>query len=367
MLQLPTLSGFSTSYHQARQYFWQTVGQLPAQLVQQQQECLHPLPGPEGEDLFLDWLCLGQQAAAENVLVIISGTHGVEGFTGSAIQSHWLNALTEQLQQHANLGLVLIHALNPWGFAWSRRYDHQGIDLNRNFVDFSQPLPENPEYDQVHKELFSAPTETVPAVLAKWRAQLGEEKFATVITQGQYQHADGLFYGGHASSWSRQLLENLCAQSQLNTARRIAVIDLHTGLGPFGHGEVINDHNPDTTGFDLANSWYGPNAQSALLGDACSPPKTGLLDYFWHQLMGERGCFVTLEYGTDHLEKLLSVSIDEQRYHNSYAEHLATRDIEQPVVRALQTFFYPQDPTWRELVLFRAGQVFSLALQGLLR
>ncbi|HEY5602294.1 MAG TPA: DUF2817 domain-containing protein, partial [Gammaproteobacteria bacterium] len=103
-----------------------------------------------------------------------------------------------------------------------------------------------------------------------------------------------------------------------------------------------------------------------LLGESCSPPKSGLLDYFWHDLAGERGCFVTLEYGTYNLEKLLTASCEEQRYHNSYGQNLGQRTIHHASVTALHDFFYPKDHVWRELVLFRAGQVITMALQGVL-
>ena len=357
---------FQDDYRHARQRLLDTVARLPAGLIQQQQAFTHPRPGPDAQPLFLDRLWLGKSPSPERMLVLISGTHGVEGFAGSAIQSHWLPTLAEQLQQQPDLGLIIVHALNPWGFAWLRRYDHEGIDLNRNFIDFSAPLPVNEKYDQVHDALLCDTSTQLDSVLTHWQTQWGKQPFEAVITQGQYRHADGLFYGGTGQSWSRQVLEQACNIPALQQAQHIAVIDLHTGLGPFGHGEVINDHTPGSPGFELACRWYEANAQSALLGESCSPPKTGLLDYFWHELMGARGCCVTLEYGTYSLDRLLMVSCEEQRYHNSLAQQPeARRQLDHPAVTAMRDFFYPQHHSWRELVLFRAGQIIRLALQGM--
>lgn len=359
------LSCFQSSYHAARQCLLNRAAQIPRELLQDHQVFTHPLAGPDEQALHLDWLWLGQTKLPEQLLVLICGTHGVEGLAGSAIQCHWLPSLTQQLRNDSALGVIIIHALNPWGFAWLRRYDHEGIDLNRNFIDFNAPLPSNEKYDLIHNDLFCDTSKQVTTTLAYWQSQWGQEEFSAVITRGQYQHADGLFYGGIAPSWSRQTLQQLRTAKPLQNARRIAVIDLHTGLGPYGHGEVINDHEPESTGFDLACQWYGANAQSALLGESCSPPKSGLLDYFWHDLVGDRGCFVTLEYGTYSLDKLLTVSCEEQRYHNSYHQDLKQRDVDHPTATALQDFFYPSDPTWQELVLFRAGQVITMALRGI--
>ena len=207
----------------------------------------------------------------------------------------------------------------------------------------------------------------IAAIFEKWQSLPEANNLDAAMTRGQYRHSDGLFFGGHGPSWSRQVLERCCDTSIMQNALRIAVIDLHTGLGPFGYGEVINDHTPHTPGFDMAVDWYGPNAQSALLGESCSPVKTGLLDYFWHTLVGNRGCFVTLEYGTYALHKLITLVCEEQRYHNAYTADLTQRNIEHETVKSLRDFFYPQNNTWSELVIFRAGQIINLALQGILK
>ena len=358
---------FHSSYHAARQCLLDTVSLYASNLMQQYHPVQHPLYGPGSQPLFLDWFELGQKSSPENLLILISGTHGVEGFAGSAIQCNMLPSLADALHDEDQFGIVLVHAINPWGFAWLRRYDHEGIDLNRNFVDFNQELPQNPVYNDLHADLFKQVDKPLNEVLTHWRQVLGENSFNTAITQGQYQYSDGLFYGGTAPAWSRGVLEKLCASEAVREARRIAVIDLHTGLGPYGYGEVINDHEPSTPGFDRVLSWYGDEAKSALLGESCSPPKTGLLDYFWHQLIGDRGCFVTLEFGTYSLDELLLTACQEQRYHNNLSGNVKLRDVHHKSVIELQNFFYPRDHKWQSLILNRAQQVIELARQGVCR
>ena len=363
----PDYSCFQASYQSARQRLLGNVSHIPGQLVQDHRVFEHPLQGPDSKPLFLDMVMLGQTPEPAYVLVLISATHGVEGFAGSAIQSDALSVLTQALQKYEQLGIIVLHALNPWGFAWLRRYDQEGIDLNRNFIDFRQVLPENMQYHLIHTDLFVEPAKPLDDVLAFWYSKLGKQELETIITRGQYQHNDGIFYGGNSPSWSRQTLESACNITYLQNASKIAVIDLHTGLGPYGFGEVINDHEVDSTGFRWACDWYGDYARSALLGESCSAPKTGLLDYFWHELIGERGCFVTLEFGTYELDKLLLVSCEEQRYHNSYGKDWQLRDISHESVTLLRNFFYPQDQVWRELILIRAREIINLAIQGILK
>src|SRR5215469_7640129 len=105
----------------------------------------HPERGPDGGDLSTDVALIGPKTA-ERVLVMISATHGVEGFCGSGAQVDWLRR-GEAASLPSGLAVLMIHAINPYGFAWLRRVTQENVDLNRNWVDFAGPLPENPGYD----------------------------------------------------------------------------------------------------------------------------------------------------------------------------------------------------------------------------
>jgi hypothetical protein len=358
------LNCFSNCYVTARNLFKKSLECLDTALVLEQVEYQHPLCGPNDESLFCDVVLLGQKKTPARVLVIISATHGIEGFTGSAIQSDCLTLLNNILLQQNDLGVVMIHALNPWGFAWLRRCDHEGIDLNRNFIDFTQVLPSNPEYDS----LLPVLTDT------QWLKQSNlsvlspkTDDFNHLIEQltaGQYSDENGLFYGGSHPSWSRQIVEKISMNSFIFNAELISVIDIHTGLGPYGYGEVINDHQPHTRGFEWVNTWYGNNACSALLGESCSAPKHGLLDYYWHDLIQDRGCFITLENGTYSVTRLITALLREQVFHNSLKTG-QNRDLTSPHILNLKTFFYPYEESWKQQVIFRARQVISMALTGI--
>lgn len=360
------LDCFGAHYGDARQRFLAGQQRMAPSLVRAQLSFIHPLPGPQQEPLCCDVLQLGQRATPQQLLVLISGTHGVEGFAGSAIQCDCLPLLESVLNANASLGVVMIHAFNPWGFAWLRRYDHEGIDLNRNFVDFESPLSPNPDYDRLHARILGSGALS-PDTLHQLLDDMDLATFTEAITRGQYRHRDGLFYGGTSPSWSRTVLEQVTAEPLYASARRIAVIDLHTGLGPYGYGEVINDHPLNSAGYQWAESWYRDNAQSTVLGESVSSIKQGLLDYHWHRVIGDRGCFVTLEFGTYSLSRLLVALINEQVLHNHAVQSGAARDINQGAIQRLKQFFYPGESSWQQQVLFRGRQVISLALKGIMQ
>src|SRR5688572_13010439 len=105
----------------------------------------HPLRGPHGEQLFTDVAWLGPRDARA-ALVTITGTHGVEGYCGTGCQVGWFE---EGLHKDLPPGVALlaIHAINPHGYAWTRRVTEDNVDLNRNFIDHAKPLPANPGYE----------------------------------------------------------------------------------------------------------------------------------------------------------------------------------------------------------------------------
>ena len=235
---MPTSGYFAASYREARQKFLTATDAACATVTSR---VLQDLRGPENEELAMDVARLGPSDPLE-VLVLISGTHGVEGFAGSGCQVGYLtDRLYESLPRNA--AVVLIHALNPYGFAWLRRVNEDNVDLNRNFQDFSR-LPSSATYEELHDWLVPADWDglarkTADTALTAYIARHGLPAFQAAVTSGQYTRPTGLFYGGLAETWSnqgvRQSLRDLVAPS----VRRLVVVDLHSGLGPMGYGEPI--------------------------------------------------------------------------------------------------------------------------------
>ena len=230
-------AAFSARYAQARVKFLE--GAAAAGMAVRSFE--HPLKGRDGETLAMD-VALDGPADAQNLLIVSSACHGVEGYCGSGVQvfaTH--DAEWRDKARAAGVAVLYIHALNPHGFSHVRRVTNENVDLNRNFQDFSQPLPLNAAYAEIHDLLLPAqwpPTAENNAAIADFIARNGQLKFQAAVSQGQYRHADGLFYGGQAPTWSHQTLRTVL-RTHAQRARRIGWIDLHTGLGPSGVGERI--------------------------------------------------------------------------------------------------------------------------------
>ncbi|MDP9138100.1 MAG: M14 family metallopeptidase, partial [Pseudomonadota bacterium] len=307
-------------------------------------------------------------AGAQSVLVLIAGTHGVEGFCGSAAALAWLaeKGVTGLPEDTAAL---IIHALNPFGFAWLRRVTEKGVDLNRNCIDFAGPLPENASYDELAdalapRAIHGAVFDTAESTIAAFKARHGDLAFRTAVTSGQYKHPRGHFYGGASPTWARNTLEAVIAQFSLMRRRTVAVIDFHTGLGPHGHGEIMSGYRPGMPAQERAERWYGRQLTNQFAHTSVSAVNSGLIEQGWQRLLGDRSVFVTLEFGTFEVEHILRALREDQWLHTFGVVDWAAAETRR-IKKQIRKAFHPDTQDWNRMVLQRSREVIAMALAGL--
>ncbi|MDO8364732.1 MAG: DUF2817 domain-containing protein [Actinomycetota bacterium] len=322
----------------------------------------HPLIGPEGEALGIDVAELGP-ADANDVVLVFSATHGVEGYCGSALQTHWLTH--HAAERPEALRLVHVHALNPYGMAWVRRVNEDNVDLNRNFVDWTAPLPTNPEYDaiagtDVPTDWSEASQQRTMDELVRLLGVWGLPALQTVISGGQYAHPTGVFYGGAGPVWSHRWLRDWSA-ANLAAAQRVRIIDLHTGLGPWGHGELIASAAPGDPLFERALALW-PDSKSMLAGDSVSAVLAGDWLNVADQLAPHAQLTpICIEYGTvDPITVLQALRADAVLH--GYGDPTGP---EAPAIRAqVRAAFADDDPAWIAACWPRFHQVLDAALHA---
>lgn len=273
---------FSETYDEARARFLEAAVMAGARLAAYE----NPMAkGPGGTRLFLDTAWFGPEDA-DTVLLNICGTHGTEGFAGSAAQLAWIASCGPHDLPHGAAAL-LVHAVNPFGFAWGLRGTENNVDLNRNFLDHGEPHPENPLYEEIHR--FLCPRSLDPASIqrmlvagARFIGKHGQWSLEDAVSRGQYTHPDGYHYGGLAPEWSNVTLRDI-VKRDLAQARRVAFIDWHSG--PAGDGELIHlcFSNPAGPEFARAAHWWGedaldPATVNAMWGSK-RPSRRGIM--FW--------------------------------------------------------------------------------------
>ena len=358
---IPIPDAFSPSYAKARVKFLEAAATAGTAI----QSFNHPLPGRDGEVLAMD-VALDGDPQSERLLIVSSACHGVEGFCGSGVQVFALHdAEWRARARDAGVAVLYIHALNPYGFSHIRRVTHENVDLNRNFHDFGQPLPVNEGYRRVHPVLLPdtwPPDAANQAAVRDVIARDGLPAWQAAVSGGQYEFADGLFYGGRAPTWSNQTLRGVLVQHAQGAAH-VAWIDLHTGLGPNGVGERIYAGRDDAAAVARARRWWGDQVTSIYDGSSTSALLTGLM---WSSIYdaAPQAEFtgVALEYGTEPITEVL----DALRGDHWLALHpMAPPELAAQIQARLKRAFYTDTDAWKGQIVSQARQALFQAVDGL--
>lgn len=356
---------FSATYAQARDKFLKAAAAAGLEV----ESLAHPETGAQGEALAMD-VARDGPVDAPNLLILSSACHGVEGFCGSGVQ---VAALADSAwREHAksrDVAVLYIHGLNPYGFSHVRRVTHENIDLNRNFQDFSQGVPVNEGYRELHDLLLPAEWPPTPAneqAIAQFVAARGLAAFQAAITRGQHEYADGLFYGGTSPSWSNRTVRAVL-RAHGRRAARIAWIDIHTGLGESGVGERIFAGRDEPASIDRATRWWGGNGATPVTsiydGSSTSAFLTGLM---WSSVYDEcpqaEYTGIAMEYGTIPVMETLQALRAEAWLHK-HPE--APAPLAASIKLQMMAAFYTDTDVWREAVVRQARESLFQAADGL--
>lgn len=349
---------FSPHYAQARQKFLQAA-QARGLAVESH---VLPLAGAQGETLATD-VVLDGPADASKMLIVISGVHGVEGFCGSAIQTGMLRLGGAALP--SGTSLLYVHAVNPYGFSHLRRATQENIDLNRNFVDFSKPLPINAGYGQIHDMLLPAQWPPLPdneARIADYRERHGARGLQRATSLGQYSHADGLHYGGLAPAWSNNTFRGILRR-YASQVRQLASVDIHTGLGPYGVGErIFASMDDDPAVLARGKRWWG-ELTSVTTGTSTSIPLTGPIQCaLTDECPQAQHVGICLEYGTQPMERVIAAMRAEHWLHRHGS---GDTELAAGIKQDMKDAFYPDAPDWMHAVWQQGSQACLQALHGL--
>lgn len=355
------LDAFSATYAQARATFLHRAADSGAQL----QSHVLPLPGAQGEELALDTAWLGPADAAK-VLIVSSACHGIEGYAGSGAQCALLrDEAVLAAAQRAGVAILSLHALNPHGFSWGRRVTGENVDLNRNFVDFSRPLPANPHYEAIAPLLV--PERWPPGAgntlqLAWFTLRHGPRAAQTAVSGGQYTDPNGLFFGGQAPTWSQLALRRVLRE-RLGQRERIAWVDVHTGLGERGVGEHILAAPHERATLARARSWWGDGVTSTEDDTSTSAPLHGQMwTVVGQECPGAQYTGIAIEFGTaPRLEVLQALRGDQWLALHPEAPAALQREIR----RRIRAAFYVEAPSWQASVLQQTTAAVHGALRGL--
>jgi hypothetical protein len=352
---------FSQGYQEAREKFLAAASASGGSL-----EAFHNpnASGPDGEGLFTD-VAFFENPGASKALFVVSGTHGNEGFCGSGCQVGYLSDGWHE-RRASDTSVILVHAINPYGFANVRRVTEDNVDLNRNFVDHSKPYNDNPAYEAIHN--FAVPESwdedglrVANAGLAAYAEEHGAMALQAAISGGQHTHPDGVFFAGTKPTWSNNTLRAIVGK-YLKDMDHVGLIDFHTGLGPRGYGELILFGDSEGS-YNRAQSWYEDEVTSFDDGSSTSAKLTGIMSSAFLDILGpEKLTGIAVEYGTYDMKTVLT-AMRFDNWINLYENPGTSLWMEGK--KAIRDALYCDDDEWKKMIWERAQWVFEHAYAGL--
>jgi len=326
------------------------------------------------QDLTMDFCYIPFVGDSSKLLIISSGVHGIEGYTGSAIQRMMMTDMIPDIQGNRP-AILLIHAVNPYGFKYKRRVTENNVDLNRNssvssdlyktensgyadlfdFVNPSSPASE----DNFYNKFFYA------VAIAKI-AKSSMPVLRQAVLQGQYEFPKGLYFGGETQEPQIESLKEYLPQ-YLDKFSKILHIDLHTGYGEIGKLHLFanpvdnEDLKTYTTnvfeGFDI--DWGDSDDFYTVSGDFC----TFLGD------INPEATFISMpfEFGTLNSQETFGSlhSIQKTILENQGIQHNFKNDKQEEKIKSsFVEMYYPSEPEWRSYVLEQSRAVINSAMRN---
>ena len=305
------------------------------------EEVVHPLTGPDGEQLCSAVTEIGP-ADATNVLLCLSGIHGIEGYFGSSLQCHALSNHAEVLTLPADTKAVFIHLVNPWGTAWSSRENEDNVELLRGNYYCHHPKPPNPIFTDFFETMgyrtitsideFMAGRGKVAQLLGRY--DIGE--MMSAIGDGQDTHPDAITWVGKGPTWSKHLIDRVLRE-RCSRAAKVLVLDLHTAVGPPGETVVFTGFLPGSPKDVMVRGWFD--------GDLWPWPEyLEVYDWVGDVVPGADVVSVTLEAGTEQLGPADQYIFPLDVWIKTYGDR--TDPAAAAHLERYRRFFYPETPEW---------------------
>ncbi len=330
----------------------------------------------ESDGLYIDNIYLPASKEKENLLILTTGVHGIEGYIGSVMLDVFFEEIYPELDTQTT-GVQIVANVNPYGMKYMRRYNENNVDLNRNFIldwdDFdyasNKDYPEVKSFLQPEKKIGNAFWHEVGFYLrlAKEAITKGASKVSDALLTGQYEYPQGVYYGGIKDEKSTAYLKGVFNDCLDSEYENIVHIDIHSGYGP-RYNMVIFNSVYDTMTEAQTKEAFSYDYVIAHDSEAFYATTGDTTDYFYRLAESKNSdkdlfstCFEFGTIGDSFFDSILSLkyTVDENRQHWYPSDNRVTSEV---VFENYKELFYPTETQWRE----KTVQDFKSATQGVL-
>ena len=283
----------------------------------------------------------------------------------------------EELLGKANLsemGVLLIHGMNPYGFKYNRRVSENNVDLNRNCTtDIKLYKSINTGYSDLYTMLNPKGEVSLKSIKNMFFHIDAIQKIILysmgtlrqAILQGQYQYPEGLYSGGNALEPSIKAITPVIKQISENY-EVVFNIDLHSGYGargtlhlfpnPIKDKKLKTDLETIFTGNHI--DWGDGDDFYTVTGDFTSYIGQIIPKKYYIPMVFEFG---TLDSQTTmgSIKSLHNMIVENQGFHHNYKTQNDTAQINKNILE----MYYPSSDNWRSKAIEDARIILSKSVE----
>jgi hypothetical protein len=332
------------------------------------------VPSKIDTGLSINWCYIPARQEKEKLLIVHSGLHGIEGYTGSAMQRMFMREiLPAKLPE--NMGVLLIHGVNPYGFKYHRKVTENNVDLNRNCVTGAEGfdienkgyaaltgllMPEGKvNYGNLRNQFFY--------LIAIYKIiQKSMPVLRQAALQGQYEFDRGFYYGGREYEPQIDSLKPFLTD-MISQYGMLLNLDLHTAYGERGTLHIfLNPIEDDRIREGVETIFKGARIDWGNSSDFYTIQ--GEYIGWINQLVPDVLCLPMLfEFGTldsqttfGSLKSIQIMITENQGAHYGFRNKRS----EQKVKGYFDEMYYPTSPIWRSKVLNDARDMMTMMMDN---
>lgn len=331
--------------------------------------------GIEGEELGIYVMVIGNPYAPHTIW-ITTAAHGPEGYPASLFLPRLIEArgVVERFLGKS-IRIVIAADQNCYGKSFGSRFDHLGVDPNRNyrrsFPKKVLPLPR--PYRDISTFLNPTSLSFVGEKYRLLRLRLyrwkhGDEVIKRIVSLGQRSDPKKLLFVGFGPCWTRLTMEHIIRLYSLPTPGHDVHMDIHSALGPRLRlpqtppllVTIYKEGGPE---FSRARKFFGQSAGSAT-GNGYTLSNLGTIEkaFLWNLPKERTYTGVTAELGTEPIENVVMAV---RSYHAVLMHGDPTTGLGMKMRDRVCATFCPLDKVWQEDAVDAQWQLLTSTIDNL--
>ncbi len=306
----------------------------------------------------------------DKLIILMSGTHGVEGYIGSATQLWFIEKILPKIKSKTSIGFV--HCLNPFGMQHNKRYNENNVDLNRNCIDNLKNIKLiDPKSTLIIKEAQKLLTPKRPRVneIFEWVAYYflvkkiilrnGLKNTIKAVSFGQNLFPKSVCYCGKEKQKSIIILEDFIKKITKDY-NKVIFIDIHTGTAKKYNTKLFTKNKKESKEYNfikkikrIKNAFDTKRKGTNYIG--------GVENILFKNSKAKENIDLILEYGTIYRFSIL-FSINRLSYllvkDNQITNYGPVRKFKK-IRNEIKKAYYPNTKKYKKFVISASNKLFN--------